>query len=96
MELVDLQSSFAVKQHLQSEGAVDLWSKHVSQYQYPTIRKVALLILTMFGSICTCESSVSHMNVIKTRAHCSMTKEKLHECIRLGLPLLLISQTMLK
>lgn len=50
MELVDVQSSFALKQHLQSDGAVDFWSNHVSQYQYPTIRKVALLILTMFGS----------------------------------------------
>lgn len=85
MELVDVQSSFALKQHLQSEGAVDFWSNHVSQYQYPTIRKVALLILTMFGSTYTCESSFSHMNAIKTRARCSMANEKLHECLRIAL-----------
>lgn len=85
MEMVDVQSSFALKQHLQSEGAVDFWSKHVNQHQYPTIRKLALLILTMFGSTYTCESSFSHMNAIKTRARCSMTNEKLHACLRIAL-----------
>lgn len=85
MEMVDVQSSFALKQHLLSEGAVNFWCNHVSQYQYPTIRKVALLILTMFGSTYTCESSFSHMNAIKTRARCSMTNEKLHECLRVAL-----------
>ena len=65
MELVDVQSSFALKQHLQSEGEVDFWSNHVSQYQYPTMRNVASLILTTFGSTYTCEYSFSHMNAIK-------------------------------
>lgn len=80
-----MQSSFALKQHLQSEGAVEFWSKHVSRYQYPTTRKIALLILTMFGSTYTCESSFSHMNAIKTRARCSMTNEKLHECLNIAM-----------
>lgn len=31
MELVDVQASFALKQYLQSEDAVDLWSNRVSQ-----------------------------------------------------------------
>ena len=73
MEMLDVLSSFALKQHLLSEGAVNLWCNHVSQYQYPTIRKVVLLGLTMFGSTYTCESSFSHMN------------EKLHECLRVAL-----------
>jgi len=85
MELVDVQSSFALKQHLQSEGAVEFWSKHVGKYQYPTIRKVALLILTMFGSTYTCESSFSHINGIKSKGRCSMTNEKLHDCLRIAL-----------
>ena len=49
-----------------------------SQYQYPTIRNWHHL----FGSTDTCESSFSHMNAIRTRARCSMTYEKLHECLR--------------
>ena len=52
-----------------------------SQYQYPTITS---LILTMFGSTDTCESSFSHMNAIRTRACCSMTYKKLHECLRMS------------
>lgn len=70
MEMVYVQSAFGLKQHLQSVGA---WSNHVSKYQYPTIRKVALLILTIFGTTYTFESSFSHVNVIKTGAHCLMT-----------------------
>ena len=85
MELVDVQSCFALKQHLQSEGVADFWCNHVSQYQYPTIRNVASLILTMFGSTYTCESSFSHMNAIKTMGRCSMSNQKLHECLRIGL-----------
>lgn len=85
MELVDLQSSFALKTYLQSEGADNFWSKHVSKQQYPTIRKVALQILTMFGSTYTCESSFSHLNAIKTKSRCSLTNEKLHECLRIAL-----------
>ncbi len=85
MEMVDMQSSFALKQHLQSEGTENFWSNQVDQNQCPTTRKVALLILTMFGSTYTCESSFSHMNAIKTKARCSMTNEKLHECLRIAL-----------
>lgn len=84
MEMVDMQSSFALKQHLQSEGAENFWCNHVNQYQYPTTRKVSLLILTVFGSIYICETNFSHMNAIKTKARCSMTNEKLHECLRIA------------
>ena len=55
-----------------------------SQYQYPTTQELASLILTMFGSTDTCESSFSHMNAIRTRARCSMSYEKLHECLRMS------------
>ena len=85
MEMVDVQASFALKQHLRSEGAETFWCNHVNKFQYPTVKKVAVLIVTMFGSTYTCESSFSHMNAIKTRARCSMTSEKLHECLRIAL-----------
>ena len=81
MEMVDMQSSsFALKQHLQSEGAENFWSNHVNQYQYPTTRKVA-----MFGSTYTCKSSFSHMNAIKTR------HKKLNRYLRFALTTVMFS-----
>ena len=77
MEVIHLQSSFALEHHLQSADSEDLWSCHVNKNQLPTVRKVALQILTMFGSTYTCESSFSHLNAIKTKARCSLTNKKL-------------------
>lgn len=45
---------------------VSFLSNHVSPHQYPAIRKVALLMRTVFASTCTCELSISQ--AIKTRA----------------------------
>ncbi|KAA0724133.1 hypothetical protein E1301_Tti022208 [Triplophysa tibetana] len=85
LEMIDLQSSLALKLHLHSEGPINFWCNHISQAKYPTMKKVSVLILTMFGSIYTCESSFSHMNAIKTNARCSLSNEKLSQCLRIAL-----------
>ena len=85
MEVIDLQSSLALKHHLQSAGAEDCSSCHVNKNQLPTVRKVALQIQTKFGYTYTCESSFSHLNAIKTKARCSLINKKLQECLRIAL-----------
>lgn len=85
LEMIDIQSSLALKLHLQSEGPINFWCNHISQAKYPTIKKVSVLILTMFGSTYTCESSFSHMNAIKTKARCCLSNEKLSQCLRIAL-----------
>ena len=66
LELVDIQSSSALKEDFQEGGTVKFWSERIQHEQFPNARKVALFILTMFDSSFTCESSFSHMNAIKT------------------------------
>uniref|UniRef100_A0A8C1P3C2 SPIN-DOC-like zinc-finger domain-containing protein n=1 Tax=Cyprinus carpio TaxID=7962 RepID=A0A8C1P3C2_CYPCA len=85
LEMIDIQSSLALKLHLQSEGPINFWCNHISQTKYPTIKKVSVLILTMFGSTYTCESSFSHMNVIKIKARCCLSNEKLSQRLRIAL-----------
>ena len=84
IEVIDLQSSIALKHNLQSAGKEDFWYYHVNENQLPTVREVALQILTMFGSTYTCESSFSHLNAIKTKARCSLINGKLQECLRIA------------
>lgn len=47
MELVDVQASFALKLYLQAGGPTDFWTNQVNQYHLPTVKTLALLILTM-------------------------------------------------
>lgn len=38
-------------------------------------------VLTMFRSTYTCKSSFSHVNVIKTNGHSSLSNKRLHHCL---------------
>lgn len=54
LELVDLQSSLTVAPELRTMGPVKFWSD-VSKHQFPNVHKVAIRLLSMFGSTYTCE-----------------------------------------
>lgn len=85
LELVDIQSSSALKEDLQEGGAVKFWSERIQQQQFPNARKVAICMLTMFGSTFTCESSFSSMNAIKTNSRSLLSNERLQDCMRIAL-----------
>ncbi|MGH0119661.1 UNVERIFIED_CONTAM: hypothetical protein FKN15_044480 [Acipenser sinensis] len=80
LELVDIQASSSLKD-LQNDGAVKFWTEHIQQVEFPNARKLAVLLLIMFGSTYTCESSFSHMNVIKSNTCSSLTNERLQHCL---------------
>ncbi|KAK6477898.1 protein FAM200A-like [Huso huso] len=84
LELVDIQASSSLKQDLQNDDAVRFWTEHIQQVEFPNARKLAVLLLTMFGSTYTCESSFSHMNVIKSNTRSSLTNERLQHCLRIA------------
>ncbi|KAG2458315.1 SCND3 protein, partial [Polypterus senegalus] len=81
LELVDMQSSVTMAQELSTNGPAMFWTD-VNKNQFPNIKKVAIVMLSMFGSTYTCESSFSHMNSIKSNSRCSLT---LHQCLRIAL-----------
>ncbi len=84
LELVDMQSSVTMAQELCTNGPTMFWTD-VNVHQFPNIKKVAIVMLSMFGSTYTCESSFSHMNSIKSNYRCSLTDCTLHQCLRIAL-----------
>lgn len=84
LELVDMRSSVTMAQELCTNGPTMFWT-NVNVHQFPNIKKVAIVMLSMFGSTYTCESSFSHMNSIKSNSRCSLTDRTLHQCLRIAL-----------
>lgn len=84
LELVDMRSSVTMAQELRTNGPTMFWTD-VNVHQFPNIKKVAIVMLSMFGSTYTCESSFSHMNSIKSNSRCSLTDRTLHQCLRIAL-----------
>uniref|UniRef100_A0A3P8SBX7 HAT C-terminal dimerisation domain-containing protein n=1 Tax=Amphiprion percula TaxID=161767 RepID=A0A3P8SBX7_AMPPE len=58
---------------------------HDNVHQFPNLKKLAVTVLSMFGSTYVCESSFSHMNAIKTNLRCSLHDSTLHNCLRIAL-----------
>ncbi|XP_051783182.1 SCAN domain-containing protein 3-like [Erpetoichthys calabaricus] len=84
LEMIEMQASCELKDALQEKGCTELWTKHVDPEMFPNMKKLAMCVLTMFGSTYTCESSFSHMNAIKTDNQISLTNEHLHHCLRIA------------
>jgi hypothetical protein len=85
LELVDIQCSSSLKENFQESGTCKFWSEIIQKEQFPNAKKVAIYLLTMFGSTYTCESSFSHMNVIKSNTRSSMCNDRLQDCMRIAL-----------
>nr|XP_033936614.1 general transcription factor II-I repeat domain-containing protein 2A-like [Pseudochaenichthys georgianus] len=82
-ELIDLQENLALK-----EADCDtptFWTKMVTAANFPLLHKMALHILTMFGSTYRCESAFSTMNMVKNKYRSRLTNEHLHQCVRLAI-----------
>lgn len=85
LEIIDMQASSALKQALEKEGFTTFWAKYIHVNKFPNTKKLAISVLTMFGSTYTCEVSFSHMNAIKTSTRASLSSEHLHHCLRVAL-----------
>lgn len=78
MELIDLQADAALKEQFRGDEPATFWFQMVSESAFPGLRKVALYILTMFGSTYSCEAAFSTMNIIKTKYRSRLTSKHLH------------------
>ena len=57
----------------------------LSEQDYPTLKKIGIFVLTMFGSTYLCEASFSHMNGIKTKVRNKLTDVNLLSCMGVAL-----------
>ena len=85
LQLIDLQADIALKEQFSRTDPATFWLQMVSETAFPGLRKVALFILTMFGSTYSCEAAFSTMNIIKTKYRSRLTNEHLHMCMRMAL-----------
>uniref|UniRef100_A0A3B1K1Z5 SPIN-DOC-like zinc-finger domain-containing protein n=1 Tax=Astyanax mexicanus TaxID=7994 RepID=A0A3B1K1Z5_ASTMX len=85
MQMIDLQADVALKEQFARTESTTFWLQMVSETAFPDLKKVALFILTMFGSTYSCEAAFSTMNIIKTKYRSKLTNEHLHMCMRMAL-----------
>lgn len=85
MQIIDLQADVALKEQFARTESTTFWLQMVSETAFPDLKKVALFILTMFGSTYSCEAAFSTMNIIKTKYRSKLTNEHLHMCMRMAL-----------
>ncbi|CAL9703956.1 unnamed protein product [Knipowitschia caucasica] len=85
LELADLQSNVVLKGQIGGSDAASFWIQIVSETAFPTLKKAALHILSMFGSTYCCEAAFSTMNVIKNKYRSRLTNEHLDMCLRMAL-----------
>ncbi|XP_063850962.1 general transcription factor II-I repeat domain-containing protein 2A-like [Scylla paramamosain] len=84
MELIDLHENMILKEESAQYDSVTFWTQKVSHNSFPSLHKVAVHVLTMFGSTYSCESAFSTMNLVKTKYRSRMTNEHFHQCLRLA------------
>ena len=84
LELIEFHKNVMVKKLFCDCKSENFWSKEGFSTNYPTLCKLALQILGMFGSTCCCESAFSDMNYIKNKFRIRITNENLHHCLRLA------------
>ena len=85
MQLVDLQADVSLKEQFLRTDPSTFWLQTVPETAFPGLRKVAIYILTMFGSTYNCEAAFSTMNIIKNKYRSRLTNEHLHMCMRMAL-----------
>ncbi|KAM4555068.1 general transcription factor II-I repeat domain-containing protein 2-like [Odontesthes bonariensis] len=78
-EILNLQSDIELK----SRAHGQFWNL-LSEIKYPNIRKCATSLTALFGSTYLCESTFSHMKIIKSQYRSTMTDEHLEACLRLA------------
>lgn len=81
-EVVKLISLINLK--ARAAGNNSFWSS-MSGDKYPCLKQVALQITASFGSTYLCETTFSHMKIIKSKYRTRLTGEHLVSCLRLAI-----------
>ncbi|XP_047208167.1 solute carrier family 2 member 15a isoform X2 [Girardinichthys multiradiatus] len=85
MQLINLQADVALKEQFERTDPPSFWLQMVPETTFSGLKKVAIYILTMFGSTHNCEAAFSAMDIIKTKCRSRLTNEHLHMCMRMAL-----------
>ncbi|CAJ1078465.1 general transcription factor II-I repeat domain-containing protein 2-like [Xyrichtys novacula] len=70
---------------LQPEDQLIIQTWNALPVTYDTLKRVSIAVLTMFGSMYSCEQSFSHLKNIKSNLRSRLTDESLNACMKLNL-----------
>lgn len=84
MEIIDFQENTVLKHQKQEVFCQEFWIKFVCANKYPELKKLALKLLTLFGSTYVCEAAFSKMNFIKNKFRNRLADEHLQELMRIA------------
>lgn len=85
MELIELKENVALKEQIGNCDPATFWGKIVPAADFPILIKMALHILTMFGSTYCCKLAFSTMNIIQMKYRTRLSNEHLHQCLLIAL-----------
>ncbi|KAJ8346319.1 hypothetical protein AAFF_G00215060 [Aldrovandia affinis] len=81
-EIITLQNDIEIKSRATQGMKGEFWEL-LLQEKYPNLRRCAMNFTALFGSTYLCESTFSHMKIIKSKYRSTMTDDHLVACIRL-------------
>lgn len=84
MEMIDFQENTVLKHQKQEVSCQEFWIKYVCVNKYPELKKLALKLLTLFGSSYVCEAAFSKMNFIKNKFRSRLTDEHLQDLMTIA------------
>ena len=85
LEIVDFLACQLHKSEFKSRSTENFWPVYLDQQEFPNLWKLAVLILSMFGSTYTFEAAFSTMNIIKSNFRNRLTSENLEFSLRIAL-----------
>ena len=80
----DLQSRVILKQ-FEGNSIIDFWIKSLEiDPSYDSLRRLAILVFSAFGSTYICECCFSTVNSVKTKHRSRLSLKHLSDCVRLA------------
>ena len=83
LELIDLQCDSTLKEKFQSES-IDKFYASLNESKFGNLRKMAMKLLVLFGSIYICEQTFSTMNINKTNLRSNLTDVHVQSLLRIS------------
>jgi len=83
LEVIEIQSSSALRAVLREKGLLDFY-KLLDKEKYPAIVSNALKLVSVFGSRYICEQAFSIMNLNKSKLRSRLTDDRLHAVMRVA------------
>ncbi|KAJ8718896.1 hypothetical protein PYW07_016452 [Mythimna separata] len=82
--MIDFQENTVLKHKHAEVSCEEFWIKFVCGNKYSELKKIAMKLLTLFGSTYICEAAFSKMIFIKNKFRSQLTNEHLQDLMTIA------------